>query len=58
MRDFQALLGDTAMAREIVSLWQEYEDAQTPEALLVKDLDKFEMIIQALEYEQCKFIMR
>ena len=54
MRDFQALLGDTNMVREIVNLWQEYEDAQTPEALLVKDLDKFEMIVQALEYEQCK----
>lgn len=54
MRDFQRLLGDTPMAKEIVELWQEYEDAQTPEALLVKDLDKFEMIVQALEYEKCK----
>ncbi|KAL1928208.1 hypothetical protein VTP01DRAFT_3124 [Rhizomucor pusillus] len=52
MRDFQRLLGDTPMAKEIVELWQEYEDAQTPEALLVKDLDKFEMIVQALEYEK------
>ncbi|KAG2221073.1 hypothetical protein INT45_009731 [Circinella minor] len=52
MRDFQALLGDTDMVREIVSLWQEYEEARTPEALLVKDLDKFEMIVQALEYER------
>jgi putative hydrolase of HD superfamily len=42
------------MAQEIVGLWQEYEDAQTPEALFVKDLDKFEMIVQALEYEKCK----
>jgi putative hydrolase of HD superfamily len=42
------------MAQEITSLWQEYEDAATPEALLVKDLDKFEMIVQALEYEKCK----
>lgn len=54
MQDFQALLGDTDTAREIVALWQEYEDASTKEALLVKDLDKFEMIVQALEYEKCK----
>ncbi|CAO3582033.1 unnamed protein product [Absidia cylindrospora] len=52
MIGFQDLLNDTTMAKEIVSLWQEYEDAQTPEALFVKDLDKFEMIVQALEYEK------
>ncbi|ORY93436.1 HD domain-containing protein [Syncephalastrum racemosum] len=52
MQDFQALLGDTDTAREIAALWQEYEDASTKEALLVKDLDKFEMIVQALEYEK------
>ncbi|KAI8365933.1 HD domain-containing protein [Radiomyces spectabilis] len=52
MVSFQSMLGDTAMAREIADLWQEYEDAQTAEALLVKDLDKFEMIVQALEYEK------
>ncbi|CAO3622645.1 unnamed protein product [Cunninghamella echinulata] len=52
MDGFQKLLGDTPMAKEIVDLWQEYEEAKTPEALLVKDLDKFEMIVQALEYEK------
>ncbi|KAF9362768.1 HD domain-containing protein 2 [Mortierella sp. NVP85] len=46
------LLGWTAQAQEIFSLWEEYEVAATPEALLVKDFDKFEMIMQALEYEQ------
>lgn len=54
MLGFRGLLGDTTMAQEIVDLWQEYEDASTPEALFVKDLDKFEMIVQALEYEKCK----
>ncbi|SAM04210.1 hypothetical protein [Absidia glauca] len=43
---------NTTMAQEIVDLWQEYEDASSPEALFVKDLDKFEMIVQALEYEK------
>ena len=39
-------------AAEISALWEEYEAATTPEALLVKDLDKFEMIVQAFEYEK------
>jgi putative hydrolase of HD superfamily len=37
---------------EIRSLWMEYEQGETQEAKLVKDLDKFEMIVQAFEYEQ------
>ncbi|KAI8804277.1 HD domain-containing protein [Cladochytrium replicatum] len=45
-------LGDTAEARELRELWKEYEDGVTYEALFVKDLDKFEMIVQALEYEK------
>ena len=48
------LLGWSAQAQEISGLWTEYEAATSPEALLVKDFDKFEMIMQALEYEQCK----
>ncbi|KAF9909895.1 HD domain-containing protein 2 [Linnemannia zychae] len=46
------LLGWSAQAQEISELWAEYEAAATPEALLVKDFDKFEMIMQALEYEK------
>ena len=30
---------------------QEYEDQSTPESHIVKDLDKFDMILQAFEYE-------
>lgn len=54
MDGFRESLGNTDTANEIVDLWHEYEDAKTPEALFVKDLDKFEMIVQALEYEKCK----
>ncbi|KAG8983934.1 hypothetical protein FRB94_008728 [Tulasnella sp. JGI-2019a] len=36
----------------IQELWQEYEDQVTPEARLVKDLDLFEMALQAMEYEK------
>lgn len=41
-----------AAAALIEGLWQEYEEGTTPEALAVKDLDKFEMIVQADEYER------
>lgn len=37
------LLGDSDQAKEMYSLWEEYEECATPEALLVKDLDKFEV---------------
>lgn len=44
-------LGNTAEADEILSLWNEYEAGSSAEAILVKDFDKFEMILQADEYE-------
>ncbi|KAK0571790.1 hypothetical protein LWI29_021614 [Acer saccharum] len=45
------LLGGDARAKEIGELWMEYEENSTPEAKIVKDFDKVEMILQALEYE-------
>lgn len=39
-------------AQEIYSLWNEYEDAKTAEALFVKSVDKFELLVQTLEFEQ------
>ncbi|GLC77778.1 hypothetical protein PLESTB_000957000 [Pleodorina starrii] len=50
----QILGPDTAAAREVESLWLEYEAASSPEALLVKDFDKLEMIITAHQYEQAQ----
>lgn len=45
-------VGETpAVSREILALWTEYEAGATPEARLLKDMDKVEMILQALEYE-------
>ncbi len=35
-----------------LALWQEYDAASTPEARLVKDADKLEMVHQALCYQQ------
>lgn len=37
--------------KEYIRLFEEYEENKTPEARLVKQLDKLEMGIQALEYE-------
>ncbi|MBU0530392.1 MAG: HD domain-containing protein [Candidatus Aenigmatarchaeota archaeon] len=36
---------------EIYSLWREFEDQKTPEALFVKQIDRLEMALQAMEYE-------
>ncbi|MED6157252.1 hypothetical protein PIB30_021754 [Stylosanthes scabra] len=44
-------LGGGSRAKEVADLWMEYEANSSPEAKLVKDLDKVEMILQALEYE-------
>lgn len=44
-------LGEGARAKEIRDLWLEYEENSSMEAKVVKDFDKVEMILQALEYE-------
>lgn len=45
------VLGGGMRADEIKELWEEYENNSSLEANLVKDFDKVEMILQALEYE-------
>ncbi|KAK1302230.1 hypothetical protein QJS10_CPB12g00222 [Acorus calamus] len=45
------VLGGGMRAEEIKELWTEYENNSSIEASLVKDFDKVEMILQALEYE-------
>ncbi|KAJ5483195.1 hypothetical protein N7530_002441 [Penicillium desertorum] len=42
-------------ATEISALWLEYEQGETPEAKWVKEMDKFECLVQAHEYEQKTF---
>lgn len=41
-----------SFANEILDLWMEYEENASLEAKYVKDLDKYEMIQQAWEYEK------
>ncbi|KAK1324245.1 hypothetical protein QJS10_CPA02g01390 [Acorus calamus] len=45
------LLGGGSRGKELSELWMEYEENSSPEAKVVKDFDKVEMILQALEYE-------
>jgi putative hydrolase of HD superfamily len=51
MDEFVKMLGNTDHAQELKELWEEYEAGNTPEAIACKDIDKFEMILQAYEYE-------
>lgn len=43
---------DDKVATEIIELWDEYEGGKSEVAKLVKDIDKFEMILQADTYER------
>src|SRR5439155_2342810 len=49
MRELAALPPNGA---ELLVLWAEYEANETPEARLAHDLDKVELLLQALDYEQ------
>ena len=46
METIRASLPGSAVGAEIVALWHEYEAGATPEARVMKDLDKFEMCMQ------------
>ena len=45
-------LKNKEISNEIYRLWKEFENQNTPESRLAKDLDKFDAILQADEYEQ------
>ncbi|RWS31247.1 HD domain-containing protein 2-like protein [Leptotrombidium deliense] len=38
--------------QQLLSLYEEYEKKETKEARLTKDLDRFDMVLQAFEYEK------
>lgn len=40
------------VARELVELFEEYEAGTTKEAVFVKDIDVYDMLLQAFEYEK------
>jgi putative hydrolases of HD superfamily len=49
METLRALMPDDP-GDDIVTLWNEYEAQQTPEARFAKDLDRFEAFVQARDY--------
>lgn len=51
-----AQLVDEEIGNEIYNLWLEYEKGETPESQLVKQIDKFEMALQAYQYEKSVYI--
>ena len=52
MKDIVDDLDNEEVGKEIFDLWNEYEDGETPAARVAKQLDKYEMIVQADEYEK------
>jgi putative hydrolase of HD superfamily len=46
------LLAPLPGAGHLLHLWQAYQEGSSPEARLVRDADKLEMMIQCLRYEQ------
>ena len=49
---------NSQMAKEIRELWEEYEKGATPEAKWVREMDKFDCLVQAHEYEQRTYGMK
>lgn len=49
MRELCAKVGN---GDDILSLWYEFEEGKTPEAIFVRGLDRLEMLFQAEEYAQ------
>ncbi|CDR40067.1 CYFA0S04e02916g1_1 [Cyberlindnera fabianii] len=43
---------DQERGEEIMECWLDYEEIRTREARYVKDIDKFEMLVQCFEYEK------
>lgn len=41
-----------SIAKEFLGLWKEYEEGETTEAVFVKDVDRFELVCQTIEYEK------
>lgn len=50
-RAIKEIFSNIDNGQEYISLWQETQKAKSREAQILKQLDKLEMVIQALEYE-------
>lgn len=47
-----AIFDNVAFGTDLMAVWQEYQSADTPEAQLVHDADKFDLLLQAWVYEE------
>ena len=56
LETLKSLLGGGDIANEIADLWLEYEHQTSNEAILIKQIDKLEMVIQAFVYEKSQSI--
>lgn len=56
-RYIQSLLNpiNPTLGTKIRTVWLEYEGGETAESRYIRDIDKFECIVQAYEYEQRTF---
>jgi putative hydrolase of HD superfamily len=54
MEEIRDLLKGNPLGQELYDLFIEYEEGQTVESRFVKDIDKFEMLVQADEYERAQ----
>ncbi|KAB7498181.1 HD domain-containing protein 2 [Armadillidium nasatum] len=52
MNRIKSLVDKNGPGQEMFDLFMEYEEQKTKEAQLVMDLDRFDMILQAFEYEE------
>lgn len=46
---------NTILGRDIRAAWLEYEIGEIPKAIWVREIDKFEYLIQAFKYEEKTF---
>ena len=54
---FREIVSQVEQGDYFTEIWEEFEAAETPEAKLVKRIDKLDMLIQAYLYEK-KFLIR
>ena len=48
----ESILGGLKNGQELISLWDEFEHQESRESKILKQLDRFEMVMTALEYEK------
>lgn len=48
------IVGRLPDASRLLALWREFDEASSPEGLLVRDADRLEMLVQAFLYEEAR----